>query len=382
MPETFLHGVELLEIDTGVRPISSVRSSVIGIIGTAPLANATKFPINTPVLLTGVMPSETDLGVSGTLYDGIKGIFDQAGAVVVVVRVTSSETHNVQVANLVGSSGDLTGVHAFEKAQSVLGVEPRILIAPGFTTEASVLNELLVVANKLRSVIVADAGVAGATPSEAQNYANDFDSNRIYMVYPQVKVSQNGDEVSKPASSRVAGIIAKTDNDKGFWWSPSNQTILGIVGTDYPVGFVMGEPTSLANILNEQKLATIINVGGFRLWGNRTLSSDAKWVFLQTRRTADIINDSLLKKHLWAVDRNITKTYISDVTFGVNSYLNDLVAQGAILGGKCWADPDLNTPTAIAQGKVYFSFDFTPPYPAEHITFRSLLTLDYLQDVV
>ena len=202
------------------------------------------------------------------------------------------------------------------------------------------------------------------------------------MVYPQVKVSQNGDEVSRPASSRVAGIIAKTDNDKGFWWSPSNQTILGIVGTDYPVGFVMGEPTSLANILNEQKLATIINVGGFRLWGNRTLSSDAKWVFLQTRRTADIINDSLLKKHLWAVDRNITKTYISDVTFGVNSYLNDLVAQGAILGGKCWADPDLNTPTAIAQGKVYFSFDFTPPYPAEHITFRSLLTLDYLQDVV
>ena len=103
MPETFLHGVELLEIDTGVRPISSVRSSVIGIIGTAPLADATKFPINTPVLLAGVMPSETDLGVSGTLYDGIKGIFDQAGAVVVVVRVTSSETNNVQIANLVVS---------------------------------------------------------------------------------------------------------------------------------------------------------------------------------------------------------------------------------------------------------------------------------------
>jgi len=382
MPETFLHGVELLEIDSGIRPISSVRSSVIGIIGTAPGADASKFPINTPVLVAGVMPSEADLGITGTLYNALDGIFDQAGAVVVVVRVTSSDVDATQITNLVGSAGSLTGVHAFEKSQSVLGLEPRILIAPGFSTTASVLTELLSVANKLRAVIVADAGEEGATPAEAQTYANSFDSNRVYMVYPQVKVSRGGVDVVEPASSRVAGIIAKTDNDKGFWWSPSNQTIVGITGVDYPVGFVMGEPTSLANILNEQKLATIINVGGYRLWGNRSLSSDSKWTFLQTRRTADIINDSLLKAHLWAVDRNITKTYISDVTLGVNSYLNDLVAQGAILGGKCWADPDLNTPTAIAQGKVYFSFDFTPPYPAEHITFRSLLTLDYLQDVV
>ena len=34
MPDTFLHGVELLEVDTGTRPIRSVRSSVIGIVGT------------------------------------------------------------------------------------------------------------------------------------------------------------------------------------------------------------------------------------------------------------------------------------------------------------------------------------------------------------
>jgi phage tail sheath protein FI len=36
MPEQFLHGIEIVEIDTGARPISTVRSSVIGLIGTAP----------------------------------------------------------------------------------------------------------------------------------------------------------------------------------------------------------------------------------------------------------------------------------------------------------------------------------------------------------
>lgn len=51
MPEQFLHGVEVVEIDSGPRPIQTVRSSVIGLIGTAPNADAAKFPINTPVLI-------------------------------------------------------------------------------------------------------------------------------------------------------------------------------------------------------------------------------------------------------------------------------------------------------------------------------------------
>lgn len=128
-------------------------------------------------------------------------------------------------------------------------------------------------------------------------------------------------------------------------------------------------------------MATIIREDGYRLWGNRTLSSDPKWAFLSVRRTADMINDSLQRAHMWAVDRNITKTYVEDVTEGVNAYLRTLTNLGAILGGQCWADPDLNTPANITQGKVYFNFDFTPPYPAEHIIFRSMMVNDYIEEV-
>ena len=117
------------------------------------------------------------------------------------------------------------------------------------------------------------------------------------------------------------------------------------------------------------------------LWGNRTTAADPKWAFLSVRRTADIIAESLQQAHLWAVDRNITKTYVEDVTEGVNAYLASLVNRGAILGGTCWPDPDLNSPANIQQGKVYFNFDFTPPYPAEHITFRSQLVNTYISEV-
>jgi hypothetical protein len=118
------------------------------------------------------------------------------------------------------------------------------------------------------------------------------------------------------------------------------------------------------------------------LWGNRTTSSDPKWAFLSVRRTADIINDSLLRAHLWAVDRNITKTYIEDVLEGVNGFLASLKAQGAILGGRAFADPELNTPLNIADGKVFFDFEFTPPFPAEHITFRSHLVNDFIEEIL
>lgn len=382
MPETFLHGVELVEISDGLRPIQSVRSAVIGIIGTAPAADTAKFPLNTPVLLAGRPPASADIGATGTLKNALDGIFKQAGAVVVVVRVAEGNNANDTRTHIIGDEGDKTGVHAFRKAQAEVFQTPRILIAPGFSHEAAVTTELLSVAGKLRAVVVSDAGDAEADAADAQAFAAGFGSDRLFCVFPWVKVSRSGVDVAEPASSRVAGLIAKSDNDRGFWWSPSNQEILGIVGTAYPVEFSMSDATAESNLLNENKVACIVSQDGFRLWGNRSTAADQKFSFLSVRRTADIIGDSIVRSHRWAVDRNITKTYISDVTNSVNSYLKDLEAQQAILGGTCWADPDLNTPSAIAQGKIYFNFDFTPPYPAEHITFRSLLTENYLQDIV
>ena len=94
-----------------------------------------------------------------------------------------------------------------------------------------------------------------------------------------------------------------------------------------------------------------------------------------------MINESILQAHLWAVDRNIDKTYVEDVTEGVNAYLRELKAKGAILGGACWPDPDLNTAAAVSDGHVYFNFDFTPPYPAERVIFQSHLVDDYIEEI-
>lgn len=470
MTTTFLHGVEVLQIDSGVRPIQTVRSSVIGVIGTAPDASATDFPLNTPVLIA--RRSEiASLGSTGTLPAALDLIYDQAGAVVVVVRVAAGADERATITSVVGgingSTGAYEGVHAFLAAENAVGFAPRILIAPGFshqrtsngiltipvTTQGSgytaapavtiaapgagglqatgaavlgtganagkvmsitvtnpgegyatnptvtigappsggvqavagaptrgtvrsrVLAELLGIAQRLRAVIVADG--PNTTDAAAIQLNDDFGSDRIYVVDPWVL--RNGE--ATPASSAVAGLINRVDNERGFWWSPSNNELNGIEGTARAIDFTLGDYTSRANLLNEQKIATIIREQGFRLWGNRTLSSEPLYAFLSVRRTADMINESILRGHLWAVDRCITATYLEEVMESVREYLRSLKARGAILGGDVWVDPELNTPASIANGQVFFDFEFTPPYPAERVTFRSHLVNSYVVDL-
>ena len=404
MSTQFLHGVEVIEINDGARPIQTVKSSVIGLVGTAPQG-----PVNTPTLILGsrakaaeIFGENNDANKDYTIPKALDGIFDQAGAMVVVINVADPAnpahltTGVLDPANIIdadvvggvdGTTGQYKGVHALLAANTELAVTPRLLIAPNFTHDMPsgnanpVVSELLGIAENLRAIIIAD--LPNTNDTDAIDYVGDFGSARVFAVYPWVKVLDTlGAIVEEPSSARVAGLIVKSDNDRGFWWSPSNLVINGIVGISKPIDFVLGDVNSKANYLNENNITTIIQESGFRLWGNRTLSADPKWSFLQARRTADMINDSLLKAHLWAVDRNITKTYIEDVLEGVNNYLRYLKNIGAIIGGTAFADPELNTPDQIAQGKVTFEFDFTPPYPAEHIIFRSRMVDDYLSEIV
>jgi len=397
MTTNFLHGVEVVELTSGVRPIQTVRSSVIGLIGTAPAADAAVFPLNEPVLISGSRSKANKLGTTGTLGAAMDGIFQQIGATVVVVRVDEGADEAATLANVAGSASAQTGVWAFTKAESMLGISPKILAAPGFTHQCTltsgsevanvVMSQLVSLASagtgvtdRLRAIIIADG--PNTTQADAQAYADLHASGRVYVVDPWVKCIYNGTTSTKPASAHVAGVIAKSDAERGFWFSPSNRIIQGIVGASRAVGFFLGDENAEANILNENDVATIIRENGFRLWGNHTTTTDAQLQFLSTRRILDMVNESVMRAHLWAVDRCITRTFLQDVRESVASYLRSLEARGAILGSDVFIDPDANTATDVANGQITIDFEFTPVYPAERVRFRSILTNNYIESIL
>ena len=225
MPEQFLHGVEVVEIDSGPRPIRTVRSSVVGLIGTAPDADENQFPVNHPVLIAGKRSESAGLGSTGTLPAAIDDIFDQTGAMIVVIRVEDSDeepSSEVEVGpaipnvgQIIGGIDDETGqylgIQAFLAAENEVHVTPRILIAPEFSHHPAVANELLSVAERLRAVVIADG--PNYNDEEAIDYRQMFGSSRLYLVDPWVRVwnAEDNVEVVRPASARVAGLIAKSD---------------------------------------------------------------------------------------------------------------------------------------------------------------------------
>jgi phage tail sheath protein FI len=94
MPEDFLHGVNVVEVESGPRPVDSVSSAIIGVIGTASDATASAFPLNTPVLVTGSAAEITALSTEGTLPTALSGILAQTSANIVVVRIADGEAHD------------------------------------------------------------------------------------------------------------------------------------------------------------------------------------------------------------------------------------------------------------------------------------------------
>lgn len=348
--------------------------------------------------LTGLREADTDYTydlATNTLGrpdgSGIAGASTQVAVAALVYRLAG--VTGADVIGGVAADGSYTGAHALLAARERTGRSPRVLIAPRYSgavqraqappkavTGAAVMAGLAALADRMRAVAVID----GPDTSDADVIAmrGQSGSRRIYLVDPWVRVGEQ--RVVEPASPRVAGVIARSDAERGYWWSPSNREIAGIVGTSRPVDFTLGDAASRANTLNAEAVTTIIrpDAGGFRLWGDRGLSQDPRWTYISVVRTSDAIQERLLRGHQWAVDRNLTATYVDEVLAGVSAFLRELQGAGAIVGGRAWVDPALNTAEQIGAGKVTFSLDFTPPSPAERVTIQAILTDEYLADVI
>lgn len=129
---SFHHGTRVFQSAETPVLVRTAQTAVIGLIGTAPDADTTAFPLNKPVQI--LRPSDAVLlGDTGTLMEAIDSIYDQVVCPIIVVRVEEGETMPESWANLVGSQVSFTGVHAFRRAKPDGLYKPKLLLAPGFT---------------------------------------------------------------------------------------------------------------------------------------------------------------------------------------------------------------------------------------------------------
>ncbi len=381
----FFHGVTVTNVDTGARSIALPSSSIIGLVDTFTEGPTATAKANDLVLITSEREAVAAFGADAAITKACQAVFARAKAVIVacgVARLTDAAEQTSAIIGGVEANGKRTGLQALLDGKSRFNAQPRLLVAPKHSATQAVGTALVALADKLRGLAIIDG--PGTTDEAALAYAENFGAKRAFMVDPGVQYWDTGADatVDAPASAWVAGLFAWTDNEYGFWASPSNKEFVGITGTTRAVEFLDGDESCRANLLNNANITTIIRDDGFRLWGNRTLSSDPKWAFVTRVRTMDIVMDAILYGHKWAVDRSITATYVKDVTEGLENFMRDLKAQGAIINFEVYADPDLNTASQLEQGKVYWNIRFTDVPPAENPNFRVEVTNQWLTEVL
>ena len=288
-----------------------------------------------------------------------------------------------EIVGEVAADGTRSGIQALHSADAVAQATPKLLIAPGHSHTAAVAQALEAAADRLLGLNISEG--PGTTNAAAIAHRNTLSSRRSYVVDPGVKVAlPDGSIVNRPASAYAAAAIAASDADadRGWWHSPTNAIVRGIVGAARPVGFSITDPASDTNLLNGSEVATIVYAGGaYRLWGDRGCAPEderGEWAFISAVRIGDAIREALVRSHLWAVSRNITTTYLNDVAASVNNYLAELVGLGALLGGNCEPSGEHNTAAQIKQGNATWTIDYHSALPAERLTFNARINDDYI----
>ncbi|CAN7507108.1 phage tail sheath protein [Acidovorax sp. LjRoot38] len=381
------HGVRVVEINEGQRNIRIISTAVLGLICTASDADAAAFPLNTPVLVTKVDAAIAKAGELGTLRGALTAIRDQARPIVVVVRVADGEGADAaakltdQNGKVIGTAvgSQYTGMQALLAAKAKLGVQPRILGAPGLDTQA-VTTALVAVAQKLRAFVYAEG--YGEDVSEVMDYRQNFEGRELMLIWPRVKVATPGTGVVVDASpvAYAMGLRAKIDTEQGWHKTLSNVPMNGVLGISKDVFWDLQNPDTDAGLLNGAGITTLIRNQGFRFWGSRTCATDELFAFESATRTAQILADTMAEGHFWAVDKPLHPSLVKDILEGINAKFRELKNLGYILNGQAWYDEEVNVSATLKNGKLTLDYDYTPVPPLEDLTFQQRITDRYYAD--
>lgn len=394
----FNHGVSIQELDTKLVGVKTARSALPFIVGTAPVHNLTgDKPVNEPKLITDFPSYVETFGEVGegesedsfTLTRAARVIFNlyRMGPAI-MVNVFDPDTHvdgssnpdpsQVVAADIVGGydsgTGRRTGLETIETVFPSFGMVPGIVLAPDFSHELTVANEMIAKAESINGLFKAmayiDAPYSTVLPADAITFKGDISSPHAVVHFPSV--TSGGYETS--LSLQAAGLTAKVDEAAGGvpFESPSNKDLL-----------IEGPKTILsipeANSLNENGISTAFRfTAGWKLWGNRTAAfptvTDLRDSFIPNRRMANWIENTLILLTWQKVDKPTNTRLIETVVSTVNIWLNGLRGAGALLGARVYFRKEDNPATDLASGKIKFYIRYLSPVPAEEISF--LLEVD------
>ena len=344
------------------------------------------------VLVQGVMPvvrPPSNVTLAGSLRT-VNWVDADAGS--------GSDGTDIDDDDVIGEQDPKTGLYALNRADlfNLLCIPPRIRdtssLPSNYTaTSASVYQAALALCVERRAILIVDPDPAWATQiSNAINHAidgrNDLNlsgpaARNAALYFPcvrQVDPLRDSRVDTFVPSGIIAGIIARTDVQRGVWKAPA--------GLDASLDGVQDLQVNLNDLENGQLNPLGINclrsmgVNGRIVWGARTLrgadESADEYKYLPVRRLALFLEESLYRGTQWAVFEPNDEPLWAQVRLNVGAFMQGLFRQGAFQGAtprdayfvKC--DRQTTTQNDINLGILNVVVGFAPLKPAEFVVIQ------------
>ena len=192
--------------------------------------------------------------------------------------------------------------------------------------------------------------------------------------YPWIKVYDPLTKLNKlvPPGGHMAGIYARSDTERGVHKAPANEVVRGATLLEFTI--TKGEQ----DILNPRGVNCIraFPGRGIRIWGARTLSSDALWKYINVRRLFIFLEESIEEGTQWVVFEPNDEKLWARVRQTITQFLTRVWKDGALMGTtpeeaffvKC--DRTTMTQDDIDNGRLIVLIGVAPVKPAEFVIFR------------
>jgi phage tail sheath protein FI len=289
-----------------------------------------------------------------------------------------------------GNRDDKEGIFALEKADlfNILCIPPAVRNGD---TDPTVYQAAMSYCRERRAMLIVDSPEAwGSSPATAVSQAQSGLSTlglsgpaarNAALYFPrvrQVDPLRDRQVDTFVACGIIAGIMARTDTDRGVWKAPAglDAALVGIQGLQ--VNLTDGE-NGLLNPLGVNCLRSF-PVNGRVVWGARTLRGADQladeYKYVPVRRVALFIEESLYRGTQWVVFEPNDEPLWAQIRLNIGAFMQNLFRQGAFQGKtpreayfvKC--DKETTTQNDINLGIVNILVGFAPLKPAEFVIIK------------
>lgn len=347
-----------------IAPIAGANTSVAAFVDFFPSG-----PIDSAVLVRSMAELERTFGAVVAQTEAgcnVEQFFLNGGTEAWIVRVAGTPS----VAALLGDSVSRSGMYSLGGRAGF-----NLLCFPRLADTSDVQRGVMIAGSfceRHRAMFVMDAPKSLATPSSVSGWiagSPSLRSRNVALYYPGIRTAKQ--PAGTGASGTVAGIISRTDAQRGVWKAPAgtDATMAGVTGLERMLTDAEGSQ------LNQQGINTLrtFPTAGNVVWGARVLTDDPEWKYVPVRRTALFIEESVVRGTVWAQFEPNRDSLWLRVRLSVEDFMRSLWRKGAFQGNtpakaffvKC--DRQTTTQEDMANGVFTILIGFAPLKPAEFL---------------